>query len=447
MSTKLDTFFSTDKSIRSTNFFNNRLLSAEDLNAEKTANRSEHKQLGHVMGDGIVSGLAVSVFAAEPLILTVAPGLAVNRNGRAFELTDPVQVELSKPANTTATAAPTFTEFRECKTPASGVYILNEGIYLLTIQPAEAGEGRAQVSGLSGASVGCNIKSRVSGVQFRLLALDEYLGQELSELQLAMNNTTASNRAAERNRQNHILRNRVAHRCLGTGDARLDSYITDPFGPTAADYGLLSRLRELDDQNHGKLTNCEVPLALVYWTGAGLQWLDLWSVRRQVTAAAPRGGLGTLFSQRRTREAEAMMMQFQAQLEDLRSGVGTPASLRAIDYFRHLPPVGLVPLTNNRFPLGFHQDLFFDGIVHPPVVHIEGARARAMLCAGLNYPAHDLGTKVMLWIYSVRENEQAAAVAPQASAAQPYFIFTSGHMAFMGDPHFDVNRWSFSNYA
>lgn len=205
MSITLDTFFTTDKSIRSTNFFNNRLLSAEDLNLEKDANRAEHKQLGRSLGDGIVTGLTVSVFTAAPLVLTVAPGLAVNRSGRAFELTDPVEVELSKPANTTAPAAPGFSEFRDCKPPAGGVYILNEGIYLLTIQPSEAGEGRAMVSGLNGGSAGCNVKSRVSGVQFRLIALDEYLKQELTDLQLELNKTTASTQAAERTRQNHIL--------------------------------------------------------------------------------------------------------------------------------------------------------------------------------------------------------------------------------------------------
>ena len=69
MSITLDMPFTSDKSIRSTNFFNNRLLSAEDLNREKDANRAEHKQIGRAVGDGIVNGLRVNVFATSPLTL------------------------------------------------------------------------------------------------------------------------------------------------------------------------------------------------------------------------------------------------------------------------------------------------------------------------------------------------------------------------------------------
>ena len=46
----------------------------------------------------------------------------------------------------------------------------------------------------------------------------------------------------------------------------------------------------------------------------------------------------------------------------------------------------------------------------------------------------------MLWVYRVRENRQDNSV-------QPYLIFASGHLAYLGDPHFDVNRWDYSNFA
>ena len=49
-----------DASVRSVNFFNGRLLSAEDLNKEKSANLEGHKQLGRALGDGIAYGLEVT---------------------------------------------------------------------------------------------------------------------------------------------------------------------------------------------------------------------------------------------------------------------------------------------------------------------------------------------------------------------------------------------------
>jgi hypothetical protein len=52
----------------------------------------------------------------------------------------------------------------------------------------------------------------------------------------------------------------------------------------------------------------------------------------------------------------------------------------------------------------------------------------------------------MLWVYRVRENWQVADGA-LTTGLQPYLIFSSGHMAYMGDPHYDVNRWDYSNYA
>lgn len=438
MSITLDTPFKTGKSIRSVNYFNNRLLSAEDLNTEKDANRSEHKQLGCAIGDGIVYGLEVSVADATVPSLLISPGLAVNRWGRAFELPEQAVVTFSEPPGGSGQTAPAV-EFAECEPPQGGVYILKGGVYLLTIRPTETGEGRALVSGLNGAAAGCNTKYRVSAVKFRRIPLDDLLKQELSDLQTALNQTTSAGLAAERLRQNHLLRNRMAHACFGSSDARLDAFIADPFGPRAADYGLLANLRQLSDTNANKLTNCEVPLAVVYWTNTDLPWVDMWSVRRRITVSDPGGLVWPLRADRRISEGEAIFMQFQAQLADLRDTLNPPAIARVVDYFRYLPPVGMVPLANARFDRGFHPDLFFDQVVHHPLIHIEGGRVGALVSTGLRYGPLEVSTHISSWIYSVRENERAVA-------AQPYFIFTTGHMPYMGDPHFDVNRWDFSNW-
>ncbi|RKH28981.1 hypothetical protein, partial [Corallococcus sicarius] len=83
----LDTPFLKD-GIRSTNFFNGRLLSAEDLGQEQTARDAAQQRLGRALGEGVAYGLEVSLSqdnsATTPLV-TVQPGLAVNREGEAME--------------------------------------------------------------------------------------------------------------------------------------------------------------------------------------------------------------------------------------------------------------------------------------------------------------------------------------------------------------------------
>jgi hypothetical protein len=208
------------------------------------------------------------------------------------------------------------------------------------------------------------------------------------------------------------------------------------FGPVVTRYGLL------DDLRPDCLKDDEVPLALIFWTAAdGLKFVDLWSVRRRITRRSADTDWPLLISDRRAAEGEAMFLQFQDQIEEMRVNSNeNMESIVATSRFRYLPPVGMVPIASNNFHRGFHPDLFFDTIVHHPIVHIEGARLKALVNAALHYPPIDLNDRVMIWIYYVRENRQA-------TTTQPYLIFSSGHMAYMGDPHFDVNRWDFGNLA
>jgi hypothetical protein len=76
-------------------------------------------------------------------------------------------------------------------------------------------------------------------------------------------------------------------------------------------------------------------------------------------------------------------------------------------------------------------------------VHIEGARLAPLLERSLAFPPFQLGEKVVLWLYLLRENRQAVA----AGATGPVAVFASGHLPFTGDARFDVNRWNFSNYG
>jgi len=410
-----------DGGIRSINFFNGRLLSARDLTQEQSANREADRRLGQAIGDGIVHGLEVSNSTtstqASPVV-AIEAGLAVNRVGQTLLLAGKTEVALVRRATPgTGNIQP----FGECAPLQSGTYVAGAGVYLLTIAAAQGTEGRAETHSLERTSASCNTDTTVTAVQFRLIQLDQQIT------------------AAEMLDHDH-LRNRIAYKCFGVDTT--SSFLTDPFEAPLEQYGLLDSLRPT------WLTECEVPLAILYWTLVdGIKFIDMWSVRRRVVRRSADHTWSLFTSQRRRGEGEAMFLEFAEHVDSMRKTLSSPANVRAVDHFRYLPPVGFLPLVSSRFTQGFHKDLFFDTITRHPEVHIEGARVEALVNAALHYPPVDLNSHVMIWIYRVRESQQQLATGALANDTQPYLIFTTGHMAYLGDAHFDVNRWDFSNFA
>jgi hypothetical protein len=412
-----------DGGIRSVNFFNGRMLTARDLTREQAANREVDRRLGRALGEGIAYGFEVSKSTGstnEAPVVTVEPGLAVNRQGQTLWLQDQTDVALVRKAS--ASAADMI--FAECKPLQSGTYVAGAGVYLLTVAPAETREGRAVTSALNTGGAPCNTDAVVSAVQFRLIQIDPPIT------------------AAELLDQNH-LRNLIAYRCFGVTETQ--SFVKNPFGPALKEYGLLDSLRP------NRLTDCDVPLGVLYWTLAGgIKFIDMWSVRRRIAASGANHNWLPLGSERRRSEAEAMFLQFEEHVNALRQTRANPSQIRAVDEFRYLPPVGIIPLSTNGFAQGFHGDLFFNTLTRHTEVFIEASRVEALVRTGLNYPAVDLQAPddpVMLWVYRVRENRQTLVAGTTTPAVQHYSVFSSGHMAFMGDPHYDVNRWNFSNFA
>src|SRR5690242_6690299 len=101
--------------LRSVNFFNGRLLSAEDLSQDQSANRQAHQYLGQAIGAGVASGLEVrektGVSTRTAPVVTVAAGLAVNRLGQALPLAEATDIALVRPA--VAGSAPSTTLFAD----------------------------------------------------------------------------------------------------------------------------------------------------------------------------------------------------------------------------------------------------------------------------------------------------------------------------------------------
>ena len=318
------------QSIRSVNFFNGRMLTAEDMNREKAANREGHKQLGRASGAGVAYGLevlAIDTQAASQPAIVIRPGLAVNRRGKVLELFETVTLALKKPPEARPVGGPV--SFDDCAPPQDGVYIVGEGVYLLTLGPAELDEGRAPSNRLA-SDPACAIRYKVEAVQFRLRPLTDFLQAEVGDHLTALRAVADPNELpAARLQQRHLLRNRVAYRCFGAADSRLLALRTTPLSGPPVAYGLL-------DDLHPQLTACEVPLAVIFWTALGIEFVDRWAVRRRLTGRnAIAGGL----TDRLAAEAEAMVLQFQDALADLSS-----VDVAAAEVFRFLPPAGYLPM-------------------------------------------------------------------------------------------------------
>ncbi|HKO99541.1 MAG TPA: carboxypeptidase-like regulatory domain-containing protein [Pyrinomonadaceae bacterium] len=309
--------------IRSVNFFNGRLLTANDLSREQEATRSSTTRLGQAIGEGIAFGLEVSQSKESKSgapILSIEAGLAINRQGQTLRLSDKTDISLVRPASGGVAVS---NPFSDCAPLQFGASLTGDGLFLLTVAPAAKNEGRAVVNGLSTSSAPCNTDSVVSAVQFRLVQLPGAI----------INEATTQAR----------LRNHLAYRCFGVN--RTSAFAEAPFATAPESYGLLDSLRT------NPLTDCDVPLAILYWTvSAGIKFIDLWSVRRRLTNANLHGSWAPAMSDRRVSEAEASFLQFQEHLDSITRDEGAVNNLEADQRFEFLPAAGFLPASVIDWP-------------------------------------------------------------------------------------------------
>ncbi|WP_091743271.1 hypothetical protein [Phenylobacterium immobile] len=352
--------------IRRVNFFNGRLLTARDLSRVQLAAAAGDQRLGVVIGDGVSHGLEVSApdpGAASPWV-RVQGGLAVNRAGETLCLDAAIDVALAVPPEPgTATADCCFAP---CAPAPGGTYVAGAGVFLLMICSAEASEGRAMTSGLDETAGRCNTDATVNGVRFRLVQVDPYLAAD-------------DFHDGARARDDHEIRNRVAFKCFGA--TPLAAYDAQPLATDAKTYGLLDAMRFT-----GVLSDCDVPLAVLYRTLAGgLRFVDNWAARRSISQPSPFGLRGPHLSDRRAAEAEAMMLQFEVQAERLRSEQGAAAPAVQVErWFSHLPPVALLRTGGAQ---GLDWKIFLGA--HAPVraVPLSAGLARAVVQRSLEAAA------------------------------------------------------------
>jgi hypothetical protein len=283
--------------------------------------------------------------------------------------------------------------------------------------------------------VSITLASTGTGLQPTLYTLANQIQTQLN------NNASAASVAPALSK----FQNGLAHVCFGT--ETLASYSANPFPPAGQaspfeSYGVIDSLRS------GKLvTDCEVPLAIMYWAPSGIQFIDLWSVRRSVFPL-PAAEDWPLFSgRRRYAEGLAIFLQFQNQIAGLAFSLGTTIlSVAATDYFYYLPAAAFLPVGNVNAQTGFDYLQFFSKRTYRNPVFIEGARLDQLLHTSFGYPPIDLSDKELLWVYQVRENQET--INEGASSPPPlYMLFHNGQMGFRGEARYDLNYWNYANYV
>jgi hypothetical protein len=457
-----------EEGIHNTNFFNGRLLSAEDMQREQAANRLQRQQLGQAIGDGVAHGLEVRKNRADTsgVIVSVSAGMAINRLGQALSLPADTDVALVRQKEVVAADAGLFSP---CRTPVATDLISPTGVYILVISPASGYEGQAPASGVVAGDLsargGCRRRDTVEGVQFRLVgvkleSLPDISAETISDITRC---ATAIESGTEKPKNLSLLRNLLAHLCFGT--AELAGFVRDPFRKADStspfsSYGIVDALRS---GNTPALTDCDVPLGLIYWTKAGIQFVDQWSVRRRVATRQFSTPWPFLFGERRQAEAEAMFEQFQEHLNQLQtdSSALQVAQITAAGWFRYLPPAGMIPV-NSGYIVRYMQDsgaaslnvtapssgldpaIFLKGAALRKPAYINAAQTPAIFCDSRPYPPIDLTGSDFIFLYLVRENIETLE---QSAHPQPYIIFTSGHLPYFGNARFDLARFDFSNYA
>jgi hypothetical protein len=469
-----------DGGLPSINFFNGRLLSSEDLNAEKDANNEARRRLGQAIGDGVLEGLQVTFDGTPSTDATkakvrVRPGAAINRNGQYLALPHETEVSLTITRKRQPTSAGLF---RTCG-PQTTPIATGAGVYILMLSPASGFSGQARVSGLATDITGvsaCGSRYKVEGVRFGLVPLDLSAMPNVSqETRSLVSSLLGRSDLASLSK----LRNLLAHLCFGTEEqADMLSNPFQVFSNTSSilTYGVLNILR-----SQGKLTDCDVPLALLYWTIDGIQFVDMGAVRRRPVLSAPtRYQLLALdnsiypnfdwsiaLASNSSAIGEVVSAQFQEHMEWLAEMTqkNTQSQIfleNARSHFRYLPSVGVLPVTGPKSVKGFVPANFFKEIPlrypleegtqrkDPPT--IEGAKVAALIYEAYAYPPikledqNNLTNQEMIWIYQVRESQQKIVQA-QVNVPQPYYIFTSGHVPYRGYAQYDIAHWSFGTIA
>ena len=409
-----------DDGIPFTAFFNGRLLSGEDLARDQQGHREARKRLGQAEGDGVAYGLEVFETPGESTrsspVVSVRPGVAVSRAGVALSLPRQVDLRLVR-ASAGGADAVDATAFGVCAPQQPGVYVVGEGVYVLLMSCARAGQGRAPVSGLGNAASSCNVRAMVEGVQFRLVQ------PPITPSLLA----------------DHMrVRQRVAAIALGVLD-RQKPYV-NPMAGAGSSLRLIDALRAT-----GAVTDTDVPLAVLHWTASGgITFVDLWSVRRRLTPRGADQRWAWLFGERLQAETEAVFLQFQEQIDDIAASGDDLTTIAAQDRFEYLPPLGFLPLKIGT-RAGFDPQTFFgEGMLPRDVAVTDGDLLRELVRESFSHDPIALAPPERVQLYFVHENVQAVGAGQSVA---PVIVFARRTLRYRGVARYGIARWDLSRFG
>lgn len=355
-----------DGGLERNNFFNGRLLSAEDLRAEQIATAAQLARLAGGVGDGVAWGMGVAEVTPsrpQPTVL-IRQGLAVNRLGNLLYLAEDAEVALV-PSTSPADAA--LGLFVECEPPVPSGSLTGNGAYVLVVAPSSGYRGTALVSDPNTTVAGrgsCGARFTVEGVRFRLVPIPvSGLGDALRARIIGL---LPPADAAERER----LRNLLAHCCFGTQALGFaDPAQRIAVKPVLPAWGVLDAMRDRRD-----LTDCDVPLAVVVLTSGGISFVDMWPARRKLLDQSAIEAWRGIVGPRRIAEGEAAFLQFQSQLENV-NREASPATIAASRFFDVLPAGGWLPTGTG----GFNWSTFLGPHAPPAVTPVDAALLRGIL--------------------------------------------------------------------
>ncbi|HQU81631.1 MAG TPA: hypothetical protein PKY59_00805 [Pyrinomonadaceae bacterium] len=385
-------------SLKSTYFFNGRLVTGTDLTREQEVRREAVRRIGQAAGSGIAFGLEVEkdFTAGNDPIVNVYKGLAVNGCGQALYLAQDENVNLLERFGSQTVSSNIF---GDCQPLATGTYTAGYGLYLLVLSPAQKSEGSAPTSGLNNAFSTCNTDVIWETAQFRLLAIDPFLsGEDLSN-QLK-------------------LRNYLTYRCFGV--EKTQNLFANPLKSPIKKYGLIDEMRV------SALADSDVPLAIINWTASGIRFVEMWAVRRRLTEKNDAENWKQLLSDRRKAETEAAIQQFSDQIAQMERDNLNLSQIVADDYFVKLPPVGIIP-SNRGSQNGFDPNVFFGNRYYGNEFQINGNRLRDLLNLAVNHEPVELNNYYPVQLFTIRENIEAFDSGENVKAA---LIFASTAIQF-----------------
>ncbi|MBZ0316278.1 MAG: hypothetical protein K8L91_07665 [Anaerolineae bacterium] len=286
-------------------YFDGRFLAARDLIRDQNYFLTRQADLSRAGGTGVVNGLMVS-YGNGPSVIRVSAGQGVTHSGELLVIADDLELDLNDiPTIQRLNAVLGLSQIpAEAPQTRTGLFVVALRSVEFTANPVTAYP--TSITGTRSLEDG----EIIEGVAVTLIPYrDEGMGEEA-----------------------FTRRSRIAREIFVLG----------------AEKGL-----PID----------ALPLAMVALTNGGIQWIDVWLVRREVgSGRSDIMGLG--FAPRALREAH--FLQYERQLDELAGQTNRSLRFAASSYFSALPPGGRLPTAAIDTSGNNFTQTFF-----PPEVDVE----------------------------------------------------------------------------